>query len=74
MRVLSIISALLVVASLYLLVFERERLLSFAGANAAQPVEADAEAAAETSEAAPLPEDGPEDGRVTVVALSLIHI
>ncbi|MEM8804276.1 MAG: HlyD family efflux transporter periplasmic adaptor subunit, partial [Pseudomonadota bacterium] len=65
MRVLSILSALLVVASLYLLVFERERLLSFSGANAAQPVEAETETASEATETEP----EPEDGRVSVVAL-----
>ena len=43
MRVLSILTAILVVTALYLLVFQRENLLEFAGANAAQPVSAEAE-------------------------------
>ena len=63
MRLLSILTALVVVSTLYLVVFERERLLEFAGVSAAQPTSAEMEdtedqAAAETA-----------DKRVTVVAL-----
>lgn len=65
MRVLSVLTALLVVTALYLLVFERERLLQFAGANAAQTVAADAEDA-ETPEPAATQ---PESELVSIVAM-----
>ncbi len=66
MRLLSILTALLVVTSLYLVVFERERVLSFSGANAAQPTSAEAtEENAETTAT----EAANAENRVSVVAL-----
>ena len=65
MRLLSILTAILVVVGLYFLVFQREDLLEFAGANAAQPA-SDTEATLETTETTA---DTPPSNTVSVVAM-----
>lgn len=65
MRVLSILTAIVVVVGLYFLVFQREDLLEFAGANAAQPSSADEETAEMTEDAT----DTVPANTVSVVAL-----
>lgn len=69
MKLFSILTALVVVGALYALVFERDRVLTFAGVGSAPEME---DVAPDTSAAAPPPEtDAPADGlrRVSVVAL-----
>ncbi|WP_424964628.1 efflux RND transporter periplasmic adaptor subunit [Dinoroseobacter sp. S375] len=69
MKLFSILTALVVVGALYALVFERDRVLTFAGVGSAPEME---DVAPDTSTAAPPPEtDAPADGlrRVSVVAL-----
>ncbi|WP_424973698.1 efflux RND transporter periplasmic adaptor subunit [Dinoroseobacter sp. S124A] len=69
MKLFSILTALVVVGALYALVFERDRVLTFAGVGSAPEME---DVAPNTSAAAPPPEtDAPADGlrRVSVVAL-----
>lgn len=61
MRLLSIISAILVVAILFLLVFQRDILLSFAGAEPGEDASSPTEAVAEA--------DAPRQRTVSVVAL-----
>ncbi len=67
MRILSIITAILVVGALYLGIFERDRLLEFAGRSAEVPVEETPEAD-ETAEAAATGEAPGGPARVSVVA------
>ncbi|MEL7117547.1 MAG: efflux RND transporter periplasmic adaptor subunit, partial [Pseudomonadota bacterium] len=62
MRFLSVITAIIVMATMYMLVFEREAVVAFAAGSAPEEAAPDAD-----SEAAAAP---PEAERVSVVALS----
>ncbi|ALG90048.1 MULTISPECIES: efflux RND transporter periplasmic adaptor subunit [Actibacterium] len=64
MRIVSIITACLVVVALYLMIAERERVLEFAGREPPAP-----ETAPVPEQAAAGPDAAPEDLRVSVVAL-----
>lgn len=68
MRIFSIITAILVTATLYLLVFERDRLFAIAGRDtASEPVEQPVSAESESTPAAV--EDDPDARVVSVVAI-----
>ena len=64
MRLLSILSAVVVVTALILLTFQREELLSFAGVDASAEEASEIAAASETTDQAEA-----EDNRVSVVAV-----
>ncbi len=68
MRIFSIITAVLVSATLYLLVFERERLFAFAGREDTEEVTQDAEVAAEETPATAISEQN-DERVVSVVAI-----
>ncbi|MGJ8584822.1 MAG: efflux RND transporter periplasmic adaptor subunit [Marinosulfonomonas sp.] len=75
MRLFSIITALLVMGALYLLVFEREKLMSYVGSQtlvpAAETAQAEPEEAADPQMAEAEPETAPEGiARVSVVAMT----